>query len=192
MTLELFFGDPHLVVFCVDGLGLVFLVAAIAKFKERYQFRRTLRDQIGMPDRLARMFARLVPSSEAAIGGALISGVARSWAIWSAVMLLAIFSLVLITAQMAGKHKLTCNCFGQSSATHNTLSLVIRNLCLLAVGVYCALSNRDILPVTERVTLVLMSLSALAVYGLVSGLLQVSRYRLEIDVRNSMVMSRST
>ena len=180
--------DPQLVLLADYGLALLFLWAAAAKARDWYGLLRTLRDQIGVPHKLARMLARVIPWVEAFVGLGLLVDPVRDAAAWSALVLLGVFSAVLIFALTMGKRNLKCNCFGEGDAAHETGWLVARNLCLLAVAMLCAFSTRTPPPpLIDRAVAIMMVVGLFTVVSLAAGLRRIATYRGEILDRDAIV-----
>ena len=180
--------DPRIVLLSDYGLALLFLWAAAAKARDWYGLLRTLRDQIGVPHKLARMLARVIPWLEAIVGLGLLVDPVRDAAAWSALVLLSVFSVVLIFALTMGKRNLKCNCFGEDDDAHETGWLVARNLCLLGVAMLSAFSTRTPPPFIDRLVAMVMVMGLFTVVSLAGGLRKIAVYRREILDRDVLVL----
>jgi Methylamine utilisation protein MauE len=112
-------------------LGAVFAWGALAKL---VQFRRW-QEALGayrLPSAISMPASAGVPVAELAVVGLLVSGHALA-ASALCLMLLATFSLALLSARQKGSNRLPCGCFGRATL-HDYRLLVARNagLALLA------------------------------------------------------------
>mgnify|MGYP001034096295 FL=1 len=114
-------------------LAAVFVVAAVAKFRDQPATRRAMRD-IGLPN--PRLMAVAVPLVEAA--SALLLLVDPTTGGPCAVALLAAFTTLIAGRLLAG-HEGGCGCFGAWSTRPPSWRDLARNALLMGLGVAAAL-----------------------------------------------------
>jgi thioredoxin-related protein len=113
-------------------LSLLFLVAAIAKFRDRDGTVEAI-TAFGIRKSWASPLAAGITIAEGTIGILLIARGTALGAAIGAFTLLIIFTVAIAVAIATGK-KTTCNCFGQFSKTPIGTSTLIRNLGFLALS----------------------------------------------------------
>lgn len=112
------------------GLAIIFAVAGVAKLFDLRGTRQVVYD-FGVPLRLMRPVALLLPLAEIAVAAALIIHPTNRWGAAAALTLLLLFLAGVANALRQGKD-VDCGCFGRVySATASTLTLV-RNAVLAA------------------------------------------------------------
>jgi uncharacterized membrane protein YphA (DoxX/SURF4 family)/thiol-disulfide isomerase/thioredoxin len=111
----------------------VFLTAGVAKLLDRTGSRRALED-FGVPERLARPGAVLLPLGELAIAAALAFPSTARWGALGATVLLGVFVVVIANALAHGRAP-DCHCFGQLSTEPAGWGTLARNGLLIAVAV---------------------------------------------------------
>jgi uncharacterized membrane protein YphA (DoxX/SURF4 family)/peroxiredoxin len=117
-------------------LAGVFLVAGVAKLRDRDGSRQALED-FGVPDSLARPAGLLLPVAEIAIAAALIVPPSARWGALAAAALLAVFVLAIANALAHGRAP-DCHCFGQIHSEPAGWSTLARNGLLIALAAVVA------------------------------------------------------
>lgn len=114
-------------------LALVFMIAAVSKFRDPDATRRTLRD-FGLPN--PRLLAVVLPITEGATAMLLVVSPRTGGP--CAVALLAAFTTLIAGRLMAG-HRDACGCFGAWSRKPLSWRDIVRNLVLTGLGVVSTL-----------------------------------------------------
>lgn len=145
-------GIPEIAVAVRTAIGLVFLVAAIGKFRHWAVFEGVVANYRLLPEALVPMVAKLLPPVEVLLALALLSGSFSPWPEAVAATLLLLFALAMGVNLRRGRSQIDCGCF--QSALKQSLSwwLVARNgvmtLSLLVVWLSPA-PGLDLLPTLE-------------------------------------------
>ena len=155
------------------AVGALLLGAAAAKLRAHVDFPELLAAH-GIPQRLRRPLAAAVFAVEAALGVLLLAGVATRPATIAAVVLGAVFTLVLVRARARGLRRLSCGCFGATE--RSTAFLIARAAAFTALAAVAAFGGALDLAVS-RETLVLGALAILALGVVVLGALVLALYR---------------
>ena len=114
-------------------VGLVFIVASITKLAKPGLWRSQSTD-LGV----AWPIAAVVPYLEAIVGALLLVQWQRHAAGWAAVVVLAVFTVLLVVKLAQGKRP-PCACFGSWTAAPIGPANVLRNLVLIAIAVAAAI-----------------------------------------------------
>jgi peroxiredoxin/uncharacterized membrane protein YphA (DoxX/SURF4 family) len=109
-------------------LAVVFLVAALGKLGDRPGAQEML-TAFGVPRRLVRPLALLLPLAELAVAIALLPSSSARWGATGAIVLLAIF-VVAIGLNLAHGRTPDCRCFGQLNPTAVGWRTLVRNVAL--------------------------------------------------------------
>jgi peroxiredoxin len=120
-------------------LAAVFLVAAIAKFRDRAGARKTAID-VGVPGALADGVAFLLPIAELACAVALLPVATAWWGAAGLLTLLIAFSVVMAIAMARGR-SVDCRCFGQLKSTPIGPATLARNVVLATMAAAVVLSG---------------------------------------------------
>src|SRR5690242_13774085 len=112
-------------------LACMFLWSAFAKVRARRALPALLTD-FGLPRGVVRAMTFGLPACEAAIAVALLVFWESSIPAWTAVALLALFTVQLVRA--IPRH-VPCPCFGTAAAAPASAASVVRNAVLLALAV---------------------------------------------------------
>jgi peroxiredoxin len=118
------------------ALGLVFLVAGVAKLLDGPGSRRALTD-FGLPAGLVGRLHRALPAAELATAAALQFAATARWGASAALFLLASFVLGLTRALRRGETP-DCHCFGQVHSEPASWPTVGRNVALALPAAYVA------------------------------------------------------
>ena len=110
-------------------VGVAFVVAGASKLAAG---RAWLAQAAGM--RVPRVPAAVVPFAELAVGALLVVQVWRPWPAVAALVLLAMFTVLIVAHLGAGSHP-PCACFGAWSAKPLGWGHVVRNAALAALAV---------------------------------------------------------
>jgi hypothetical protein len=107
-------------------VALIFLTAAVGKFRHRLVFQGVVANYRLLPDSAVPAFALLLPPVEAAVAAALLFAPAL-WPAVSAASLLILFAVAMAINIRRGRRHIDCGCF--QSTLKQTLSwiLVARN-----------------------------------------------------------------
>jgi uncharacterized membrane protein YphA (DoxX/SURF4 family) len=114
-------------------LGTVFVLSGISKFLGGSQFRDTLAAMELVPPPLSEVFAYLLPPLEVVAGLSVILGWWWTTALGTLAGLVTLFALMLSLYRWRGGRQVVCGCFGDFQTKSSTLSLIGRNLLLLAL-----------------------------------------------------------
>lgn len=126
------------------GLAAMWLSAGLAKMRSMRRFVASTTDLVApLPASLAAIAARLVPSLEVMLAGALLIQPATSAAALASTVLLALFVIVLIRARVLGM-AVPCNCFGSSTQESEiTAWTVARTVALFVASLLAWVSRPD-------------------------------------------------
>jgi thiol-disulfide isomerase/thioredoxin len=113
------------VLICRLVLSAVFAVAGTAKLLDREGSRKSFAE-FGVPVRLARPLAWLLPLTELACAVALIPASSGWWGALGATALLALFTILVVTTLARGRRP-KCHCFGQLQSATVGWTTVLRN-----------------------------------------------------------------
>lgn len=133
--------------FCAIVIGLVFLLSGIFKLMDPVGTRLIVEGyyrffHVAFLQPTALVFGLLLSLAEALTGAALVAGVYRKAAAWSACILLLIFTLVTFLLWITGS-RMECGCFGE--AIHLTpFQSLLKNGVLLLLWVGSFLPLRDL------------------------------------------------
>jgi putative oxidoreductase len=125
------------------ALGLVFIVAGFIKAQDFQAFADSIASFDVLPNALINLIALSLPPFEILIGAMLVLGVQARGAAFSAMVLLAIF-IVMLCQGLARDLKLDCGCFGsETPSTWKTGNGFARDVLLLVLAswVYLRLSR---------------------------------------------------
>ncbi|MBA4378692.1 MAG: hypothetical protein C0395_08610 [Gemmatimonas sp.] len=118
-------------------VGGTFVYASFDKILDPAGFAQSIAHYRLAPAWLLHPMAMLVPWLELVAGGAMILGFARRGAAWLVILMLAMF-MAAIGSAMARGLDISCGCFGTEDAHAVGLSLLLRDLALLAGAVVLA------------------------------------------------------
>lgn len=110
----------------------VFATAGAIKLVDVPAFRETLLG-LGVPFRLTRPVARMLPTAELVVAVGLLFQESTRWAAAAAVLLLLLF-IAVIAATLFHGTSLDCNCFGQFASEQIGPRTLLRNVALVAVS----------------------------------------------------------
>ena len=128
-----------LVLLCRLGVGLIFLYASWHKLIHPDAFAQAVYNYRLVPLPLLHPFALFLPALEATIGAALVIGVLRRGAALLASLLTMIFIVAITIALLRGLD-ISCGCFHTDGGQGVGLSLLLRDLLLLATCLFALLS----------------------------------------------------
>ncbi len=127
--------------FASAALSVVFLAAAVAKFRDLSAFRTALGGYRLLPERYVSSLALTVPSLELACAALVWTPMTRQLGAVLATVLLAAFSLVLVVA-LVRHEQVDCGCFGTSTQQQISGTSLVRNVLLAALALAVVLSGR--------------------------------------------------
>ncbi len=117
-------------------VGLIFIYASLDKIGDPAQFARIIYNYHLLPGQFINLASLIMPWVELICGVALILGPGKDGAILVLNALVAVF-IVAIAINLVRGVDLECGCFTVSSkAKSNALNLLIRDVGLLALGLY--------------------------------------------------------
>jgi peroxiredoxin len=119
-------------------LSLVFAVAALGKLADPAGARLAARE-LGAPEAVASLVARLLPLAELAIAIALLPAVTAQAAALAALALLGGFTVQIVRALLSGAQP-DCHCFGRLHASAASWRLVARDALLAITAGFVAIS----------------------------------------------------
>ena len=122
------------------ALAAVFLTAGVSKLADRAAFRETVA-AFGVPVRLTRPVAVVVPLAEVAVAAALLPAASARIAAVAALVLLVLFIGAILLTLARGQAP-DCRCFGQISNRPISGKTVARNAILVALAASIAFSGR--------------------------------------------------
>jgi thiol-disulfide isomerase/thioredoxin len=120
-------------------LGVVFLVAALAKLADRAGSRRAALD-FGAPAKLAGPLSLAIPAAELAVVGALLPAGSAVWGAAGACALLALFSIAIGWNLSRGRTP-DCHCFGQLHSEPAGWRTLVRNAALAGVALFVVIAG---------------------------------------------------
>ena len=109
-------------------LAAVFAVAGLTKLADRDGSRRAMVG-FGVPESLASVVAALLPVGELAVAGALLPASSTRFGALGALVLLAVFAVVIVRSMARGEAP-DCHCFGQLHSAPAGRTTLARNLAL--------------------------------------------------------------
>jgi Methylamine utilisation protein MauE len=112
-------------------VGLLLLVASIAKIRNVKKFTQIVRAYDVVGGAVANILGKLVPLSEALAGALLIIGFSTPLAGASAMFLFSLFGTAMLVSLLRGKRDIPCGCFSLARSSHISPAMVVRN-CVLA------------------------------------------------------------
>lgn len=118
------------------ALAAVFGAAGIAKLFDRQGSRQALAD-FGVPERLARRAALLLPALELGVAGMLVPSASARLGALGALGLLVVFSAAIVVNLARGRTP-DCHCFGKVHSAPIGPALLVRNGVLAALGALVA------------------------------------------------------
>jgi uncharacterized membrane protein YphA (DoxX/SURF4 family) len=114
-------------------LGLIFLAAAVRKFRHWRILPGVIANYRLLPRSLVAPASLLLPLLELVLGAMLLSGLARGWTALAAMALLVLFAAAMAINLRRGRSHIDCGC-GQSFLKQTlSWSLVVRNAVLVAL-----------------------------------------------------------
>lgn len=136
--------DPvfHYLFVCL--LALVFLQGAASKLLARDEFEGVVTNYRILPVVLAAPFAMTLPLFELAAGIGIVFSATRTYAVWLAAALLAMFCIAMAINLARGRTEIDCGCFKSAFKQTISLWLIGRNLLLAAAALAL------LLPVADR------------------------------------------
>jgi uncharacterized membrane protein YphA (DoxX/SURF4 family) len=122
-------------------ISLVFLTAALGKFRHWVAFRGVVANYRVLPETLVAPFAYLIPAAELLLGAALLLGIGFPEAQLSAAALLLLFALAMGINVRRGRRHIDCGCFQSALKQPLSWTLVMRNVVLALLLGLALLSN---------------------------------------------------
>jgi methylamine dehydrogenase accessory protein MauD len=121
------------------GLALVFAAAAVGKLADLGAARQAV-ERFGLPVRLSRWPAVVLPLTELAAAGAFLFVGAARWAALAAIGLLLLFCVAIVRVLVRGE-TLKCNCFGSLGSAPVGRGTLARNVGLAGAAVFVAVAG---------------------------------------------------
>jgi Methylamine utilisation protein MauE len=127
--------DPVVGYVCRGVLALVFLSAAAHKLRAPREFLATLRGYGIVPAGLAPAVAVLLVGTEAGVGAGLLAPATHGAAALAATLLLVVYGASIAFNLLRGRRDIDCGCTGPAARQPLSAWLVLRNVCLAALGI---------------------------------------------------------
>lgn len=159
-------------------LGIVLLVAGVAKMATRKQFTVIVEGYQVVGPAVARGISRLLPEAEVVLAFLLLLGLAVGFAGTAAALLFLVFTAAIIVNLRRGRTDIQCGCFGASPHTTLSWSHAVLNTFLTMGGLLlAALVWRDGPRVATMagLTPAVVALVTLLSAGLIATALRLSR-----------------
>jgi hypothetical protein len=161
-------------------VGFVFVLAGVAKLRDRLGFLRAVDRYHLLPRSLVGPFAAALPWAEVATGSALAAGVATPLSAGAITALLIGFALAMTVNLVRGRD-IDCGCAGATGGTTISWWLVARNsaLAVITAGVAVVTTDRvqPALPAVPASDVVAVAVSVVAVLGTARLLVDSARVR---------------
>ncbi|NIM01056.1 MAG: DoxX family membrane protein [Acidobacteria bacterium] len=135
-------SHPLLVRLAGIAIGLVFVVAGLAKIGDMSTFATQVHNFRLTPVALENLVAMTLPWIEVVAGTALILGVRRRGAAWICAGLMVVFTLAVGQAAARGLD-FECGCFGKGDASTVGVKKLIENVGLTVVALIATLRRRS-------------------------------------------------
>lgn len=135
---------------CRFVLGVVFLLAGLAKLPRRHEFEATVRGYELLPPGWVPTVARSVPAVELVAGGFLLVGFETRWIALVTAVVLAAFTSAVVVNLVRGR-ELDCGCYAVGAPRRIGWVLVARNVGFLALALIVVISAPRVLGVDEVV-----------------------------------------
>lgn len=129
-TIKQMICEPYISLFARLFVGMILLIASIAKLMEGSRFVEIVRGYQLLPERLVAWVGRLLPLWEIIVAFGLLTGLFQSWAALSALVLFLMFSGAILVNLMRGRYYISCGCFGSGKDQQLSWKLVVRNIVL--------------------------------------------------------------
>ena len=126
---------------CRIGVGLVFILAALAKIGDPAAFATQIHHFRLLPGVLDNAVAVLLPWIELLAGLAHVLGVRARSGAWLAAAMMIVFTLAVASA-MARHLDFECGCFGTADATRVGARKLVENLVITAAALIASLRAR--------------------------------------------------
>lgn len=139
MEILVWLQHPYTVTLARWLLAGVFLAAAAGKLADRRRFVQVVLAYKVLPQRLARLYAAVVPWIEAIVGLLLLLGLATNVAAVIGGVLLLSFIVAVGLNVARGRTELDCGCFGPGHRQKIGGRLIIRNIALVLLSLQVAL-----------------------------------------------------
>jgi uncharacterized membrane protein YphA (DoxX/SURF4 family) len=131
--------DPVLLLLLRASLAVLFVSAAVHKFRDRQAFRTSLAAYQLVPRPTVPALSVLIASSEATIAVALLAAGSSPWPAFAAAGLLLVYTGAIAINLIRGRSGIDCGCAGPARRQSIGAGLVGRNLALLGAAVASAL-----------------------------------------------------
>jgi len=132
---------PALIRGCQIVIGLLFIVAALAKINDIASFARQLHNFHLVPMWSEHLLAMTLPWIELVAGLALVIGIRPRAGAVVVTASLAVFTIAVALA-MARKLDIECGCFGTADASRVGFAKLAQNIGMLALGAIATLRGR--------------------------------------------------
>lgn len=123
------------------GIGMLLLVAGLAKLRDHDGFLTTLAAYRLVPDSLLDSAAWALAVAETGVGAALLAGVAPLWAGIGAALLFVLFVLAMAINLLRGRADLSCGCLPGMESARLSWGAVARGALLAPAALLPALTG---------------------------------------------------
>ncbi len=131
------------------AIGLVFIVAGIAKIGHAAEFAAQIAGFRLLPQPVIPPMALVLPFLEVLLGGYLVIGLFTRASAWTAALLFALFDAAIASAVVRGM-TVSCGCFGPNDTTVTTWPEVARDAVLVVIAIVVALRAPGMLALDRR------------------------------------------
>jgi len=135
-------SSPWLVRLCRIAVGILFIVAALAKIGDPAAFATQIHHFRLAPLAFENAIAVLLPWIELLTGLALALNVRARSGAWLAAAMMAVFTLAVASAMARGLD-FECGCFGTADATRVGARKLVENLAFTSAALIASLRARD-------------------------------------------------
>jgi uncharacterized membrane protein YphA (DoxX/SURF4 family) len=135
---------------CRFVLGVVFLLAGLAKLPRLRDFEATVGGYGLLPTRWVPTVARSIPTVELVIGALLLAGFETRWVALATASVLVVFSAAVVVNLARGR-ELDCGCFAVGAPRRIGWLLVARNIVLVALSIVAVVSVPRVLGLDELI-----------------------------------------
>lgn len=142
------------------AIALVLVTAACGKLVRRDRLFQVVRNYRLGSDTTARRVARFLPMVELAVGGWMLTDMARTLVSIAAASLFLTFAAAIMINLIRGRSQIACGCFGADDTTplspsHVYVNVGLASIALLTSPPFSLAEGTAILPPSERLAAVL-------------------------------------
>jgi hypothetical protein len=146
--------EPHIVLFARTTVGLILLIAGIAKIGDRHQVADMIRNYQLLPSDMTKLLGLALPLVEIAIAVSLLAGVLMPWSALAAISLFLLFSGAVAINLLRGRREIACGCFGTSEEQHLSWLIVVRNIALAGLAALSIGYSETLLDLLARISVI--------------------------------------